>query len=259
MVLKKYLSALVVLQLIASSLFISWASTSTAFAQSAGGLCVLDGYPSVSIEGVYPDDGAEVVEVDLSVSNRSTYLYPDVRPFLALFEEGEVIPSYILNGTDSYPLLPDTAVSVGIAADTSFVPAGTYELKAFVGQGDMNHLLAVAIRDADETGVEFQKLSPATSNVPVEISVNGTTANGQTLQFDVGTPLTVETKTTNNNDASFRDAELSLVLTQGEMPAGTALSQTKTETIKLIPGSTRTTKMIDRTTLGGKVYALRHN
>ena len=252
MILQKTISTGVVLALLFSSIIYTTTGINFAYAQSAGGLCALDAYPSVSIDGIYANDEESTVQVDLLVSNQSSYLYPDLTPFLALYASGKQYPSYILYGTDSYPLTDETQVSVGISADTAAVSAGTYELKAFVGQGDINQLLATAVREAGERGVQFEKQSEATSNTPMAITINGRVAAGEILQFDPYTELAVEAKTTNNNNRSFRDADVYIAITQGTQPVGTALSATKRDAVKLIPGSTRTTKFTDRNNLGGE-------
>ena len=218
------------------------------------GSCSLDGFLSMGVTTVqYLPEVSQIV-VSGDIINSSAKTFPGVRVGYFLYDsESATTPSYVAFASDELYIDSNSPQPFSRTLDVSALPAGTYSLQVTASQGDFDNLLTSAMHTfANTPRVAVVKSGEAVDSNTVSISVNGETAAAEGFTFPIRTPLSVEVRTTNTGDVPLLDSSLEMVVTRGDIPAGTAVSAEKSDEIKLLPGSFAIDRMNDRITLGGE-------
>lgn len=196
---------------------------------------------------------------EIELTNNSAYTFGGVRLGVGVYKSSlDTVPAYWTILPEEYLLLPNLPLSIAAEIDLSILPAGEYTIKVFSMQGDETALLGAILRDVEQTeGVTIVKSTPKKSDVSVSVTVNNQLYNGQAITLEGREPISVQIKTKNGNSLPLLGSSMLGVITQGEVPLGTAVRVDKLDGVKLIPGGTRATDLNDRFVEGGKysVYA----
>ena len=199
-----------------------------------------------NINGVY--EAEDTFSDRIIITNSTDYVLGGVRVAVAIFSSvDDLIPDYwtVLPGSHKYP--PGANMGIPIDIGLEALPAGTYLLKPFAIQGDETALLGAAVRDSERTpGITVIKTTPAESDVSIELSINDSSFVGQEISFESKQPIEVSIKTINNNSEPMHTSHMLGVITQGDTPLGAAVTSDVLDSANPIPGSSRTTELIDR-------------
>lgn len=231
-----------------------------AVASTTSNTCPIEGSVWASFNNA--EDKTYVEDIfysEIVLTNDTTYTLGGERLVVAVYKSSlSTVPSYWTVLSDEYMLLPKTSLSIVNDLDLSVLPAGEYKVKVFSIQGDETALLGAVLRDTAEVdGVTLIKSTPKKSDVSILVTVNDQVYEGKPIIFKERTPLAVQIKTKNNNNLPLVGSSMLGVVTQGNVPLGTAVRIGKLDVVKLIPGGTRVTSLTDNFVEGGKytVYA----
>ncbi|MEK7639145.1 MAG: hypothetical protein AAB388_03225 [Patescibacteria group bacterium] len=268
MILKKISAG--ILLTFCSSLLLYAPSVSTVHAETTAGadeslsLCPIGGNLSAVIIG----QEAEQMVGDswndyVSITNQSEFTLGGVRIGVAVYQrEDDTVPAYFVVLPDELTLRAHELIEIPFSLTTTSVVPGTYAYRVFVIQGNETTLLGHALNTAKKQSAgTLIKQGVASSPVVITAKINDVAvAKGKTVALTLGTPVSASVQTTNKATLPLIDSEIRLVLTEGAVPLGTAVTSEKSDSVRLIPGATRTTEFSERFFVGGRytLYATLH-
>lgn len=229
---------------------------------SGAQVCPITGSLSARFEG----NSAEVRTVEDRLSERvvlrniSAYTLGGIRLGVGVYEAAVgATPDYWTVLPDVLTIGADDELKHQLNLDLSALPAGQYQVRVFAIQGDETAVLGAALLDDGQaSSIEVVKSTPQASFVTVSLEVGGQVSQGQTLVMPDRSHLTVKAVTANKNDKPLlNNSRMDTVITQGKVPLGTAVRQSKLDSVKLVPGTARITELVDRNVEWGEytVYA----
>ena len=196
---------------------------------------------------------------EVRLSNDTTYTFGGVKVAVAVFgPSSSEVPSYWSVLPGEYLLLPKAPLTIYPELDLSILPAGQYKVKAFAMQGDETALLGAVLRDANKTeGVTMVKSSAAKKEVSVTVAVNGKSYTKTPIALADKNSVGVVIVTKNDSALPVVSNKMLAVVTGGSVPLGSAVQADKQDSVQLIPGGSRTTKLTSGYLEGGMytVYA----
>ncbi len=249
MTIKKIVPSVLLLSLLVSYLSVFVPSVVSAQEDqplSVALVCSLDGYLAASLSGPTTVSVESQFGDTVVIENPSNYVFSGVKTGVAFYEsELDTVPSYWYVTPTERTVYPRSENPFTLDLDLGALPAGTYIVKTFAAQGDAEDVLAVALRDVTMAeSVTVVKQAPQSTFLDTTVTVNGEVVNG-TLTIAEPLPLNYSLETKNNGDVPFVNANLRTVVSQGTLPAGTAVRASTNDSLKLIPGGVRTTTFTD--------------
>jgi len=219
--------------------------------------CPIDGFAvaDISAEENIRIDTELVATINLK--NTSQYVLGGVRVGLGIYTtESQVVPDFWYV-SEPEQLAAGEFKELSMQVDAAVLPAGEYVLRSFTMQGDAAAVLGAILRGASDDTVFVTKGAQTGSQTSVEVTVNGTQSDGQTVSIADGENIEVSAVVTNTNALPLLNSSLVTVISQGDIPLGAAVREVSTDTVKLVPNGSRTVQLMDRFTEAGKysVYA----
>jgi hypothetical protein len=215
--------------------------------------CSFGGLPVAALTAEEPVVSGDSVTVTVNMQNGSDHTFSGMRLGLALYTDAsDRVPAFWTTTAEPFTLTPGASYPLEVRIDAANVPTGTYTLKPFLSQGGFGDQLALALRDAEAVnGVVVTKSAPQSSDIALSVRINGEAVDSQSIQVEAASAIQVTTETTNRNAVPFLGATMESVIAHGAYPIGTSLSADLSDSVKLIPGATRTSEYTDADTEGG--------
>lgn len=216
-------------------------------------LCPISGFVTGELS---TDDGERISDEyfgRFTVSNPTDYHIAGVRAAIALYADADdIAPSFWAVLPGEHQLSPGVSNEVEFALDATGLSVGSYVVRPIVMQGGVHELLGAAVRNSELPGeTTIIKEGNRSSEYSVSVAVNGQTAGLQTLDLTGARNLTASVVTTNETDGPLLNSEMTVVISQGDVPLGAAVRESVTDSVKLVPGGSRTTTIVDSNLQGG--------
>ncbi len=212
--------------------------------------CPINGFVEIGLNASLLD-----VEDNFSQSvklgNYSNFTLSEIKIAVAVFEsDEEVVPKYWTVLKDSYQLSPNQEFDVPINLDLTALSAGEFNLKIFAIQGDETAALGtILLQGQKDNFIKINKISEAKSNIEVAIVTDTEKQSAGAIYANI--------TTTNKNKVPLFESKLLAVVTQGNIPLGTAVWSSQIDGVKLIPNGHRLTKIQNDLAVSGlyTIYA----
>lgn len=232
--------------------FLGQITTAAAMTDASGALvCPITGSLSVSFEG--NSEAVRTVEDRFSeriaLRNSSSYALGGIRLGVGVYEAAVgATPDYWTVLPDVFTISADDQLKHQLELDLSALPPGQYQVRVYAIQGDETAVLGAALLDDGQANaLTVVKSAPQTSFVTVSVEVGGQVSQGQTLVMPDQSHLTVKAVTANKNDKPLlNNSRMNAVISQGKVPLGAAVRQSTLDSVKLVPGTSRITEVVDR-------------
>lgn len=216
--------------------------------------CPIDGFADVSFADVGVSDGGKIEDTFSGLAklgNSTQYTINDIKVAIAIYESSDTSkPKYwsILPG--NHQLSSGQTSDIIFNLDATILSAGKYEAKVFVAQGNETVVLGTILHESSKkTGLSFTKSAEAKSNIDITLEVDEKMINEGSIYVDI--------VTTNKNKTPLFESKMLGVITQGDVPLGTAVWSDKLDVVKLIPNDYRKTKIKNDQVIPGSytIYA----
>lgn len=187
----------------------------------------------------------------VKLTNYSNFTLSEIKIAVAIFEsDEEVVPKYWTVLKDNYQLSPNQEFDVPINLDLTALPAGEFNLKIFAIQGDETAALGtILLQGQNDNVIKIDKVSEAKSEIEVSINIEEEKRLDGKIYADINT--------VNKNNVPLFESKMLAVVTQGNIPLGTAVWLNQIDTVKLIPNGHRLKKIQDDLAISGlyTIYA----
>lgn len=183
-----------------------------------------------------------VMRESIAIRNSSAYTMQGHTLAVAWYgQEGSL--AYFTVVADDVALAPEEQTVVPVAIDVQALLPGQYTMKPFLVPGDAVAVLGHLTMGKAGPGTLFFKAGEAVPTITLELLVNGTSP--QSTQVAPGQALTVSALTTNTASTPLLNGKTVVALSQGNIPLGEAVRISVADSIKLFPGSKRTTSLFE--------------
>jgi len=233
-----YSKLIVVLTFVVGTVFFAVAPTSLHAQAEALTFCPLENNLIVGFR-----DSMELRDTDgrladeLVLINNSEYIVQGMSLAIAWYTDaGE--PSHAVILANDVALAAKEQTVYSFSTDVSTIPAGTYTMRPLLVAGDEVAVLGHIINGGVGPGTPFSKNAAATPSLTVTTNVGGEA-------IVPGSALSVEVITTNLSPTPILEGKVVVAISNGDIPLGEAVKTSVIDSLKLFPGSRRTTALLD--------------
>lgn len=206
--------------------------------------CPIDGYLSVEFNTSQTEISDRMFG-NVSLVNGGSFFRADIKLAVAVYEIGSNVPNYWAVMPHSHQLTANQTYEVPIDLDISILPAGEYDVKVFAAQGDETAVLGNILNDVyDQMSFKISKITEAKNDTEILLNVDKDKLGANKIYADINT--------INNNQISLLNSKMLAVITQGDIPLGTAIWTSKLDSIKLLSGKQKVTKISNDLVIPGR-------
>lgn len=201
--------------------------------------CPIEGFVGVEFEKDV--SGLKIQDTfsqSIRLGNYSEYTVGEIKVAVAVYKNNlQEVPLYWTILPDTYQLYPGEMIDIPVNLDTSLLKFGDYELRMFAAQGDEVSTLGTILNDVKQVAsVSITKNTVPENNIEISIQVEESITDSKT---------TVDLITLNQSNLPLIESSMLGVISQGQIPLGTAVWSRKIDVVNLIPGGRQVTKLKD--------------
>lgn len=200
--------------------------------------CPIEGGVEVVVDNYHDKVVDKDLNFDVRVVNNTNFVIADNSIVVALYSaEDDTVPVYWAKTPQKILLLPKKEVLAKIDFRLDYLPKGEYIMRFISVQGnDVNSLGEVLKKGGEVQGIKLIKTTPADKDLDLSLSINKNNSQDEIVKIAEFSDIEVGVTVNNNNTNDVITGGIVGVVSQGDVPLGSALFANKTDRFKIIPG-----------------------